>query len=97
MYWGAVVVVRLSDAVKKDLKKKVPGYVAVKLLAWSDLVRHKGLLGVRKIKSYHDEPLKGKKAGRRSIRLSKQWRAEYVIKKNGVEFILVEEVHPHDY
>ena len=86
------------NKVKKRLRK-VPQYIVTKLLAWVDSVEECGLRATQLTKGYHDEPLKGKKSGRRSIRLSKQWRAEYTIRNEGleVEFLLIEEVHPHDY
>jgi proteic killer suppression protein len=88
----------LSERVKKQLKK-TPEHIVKKLLAWIDSVEDRGLRQTQMIKSFHDEPLKGKKTGHRSIRLSKQWRAEYTIHNNKlkVEFILIEEVHPHAY
>jgi proteic killer suppression protein len=47
---------------------------------------------------YHDEPLHGQRAGQRSIRLSRQWRAIYVTLSDGrVEFIELQEVNPHAY
>jgi len=53
---------------------------------------------VRKIPGYHDEPLKGRRAGQRSIRLSKAYRAIYVLLESGsIEFVSVEEVSKHDY
>jgi toxin HigB-1 len=62
---------------------KVPSYIAEKLKIWIDLVETEGMMQSRKIKSYHDEPLKGKRKGQRSIRLSKAYRAIYVERKNG--------------
>jgi proteic killer suppression protein len=53
---------------------------------------------IRKIPGYHDEPLKWDRKGQRSIRLSRLWRAIYVIARDGtVEFVSVEEVTPHKY
>jgi proteic killer suppression protein len=53
---------------------------------------------VRKIKGYHDEPLKGNRAGQRSIRLNRAYRAIYEIRKDGAtELVNVEEVNNHDY
>ena len=82
----------------KDELIKVPVYIARKLESWVDAVSHDGLLQVRKIKGYHDEPLKGNRLGQRSIRLSKAYRAIYKIRKDGVtELVNVEEVNKHDY
>lgn len=87
----------LSQRAKLDLKR-VPIYIAKKLASWVDAVSHDGLFEVRKIKGYHDEPLKGKRAGQRSIRLNKAYRAIYSIKKDGVtELVCIEEVNHHDY
>ncbi len=46
---------------------KVPSYIVDKLKIWIDLVETEGVMESRKIKSYHDEPLKGKRKGQRSI------------------------------
>ena len=52
---------------------------------------------VRKVLGWHDEPLYGKRKGQRSIRLSKSYRAIYVIKKTHIKFVSIEEVHKHAY
>ena len=46
---------------------------------------------------YHDEPLKGRRAGQRSIRLSRAYRAIYEIKEDTAKFVSVEEVSKHEY
>jgi len=57
-----------------------------------------GLEQTRKQPGFHDEPLKGRRKGQRSIRLSRAYRAVYEIRRDGsVEFISVEEVSKHDY
>ena len=89
--------VELSRGAQKDLKK-VPSFVAIKLMAWVDDVERRGVEEVRKIPGYHDEPLHGDRAGQRSIRLNRGYRAIYVIRDRGaIEFIQVEEVHKHEY
>lgn len=60
-------------------------------------MEHDGLEETRKVPGYHDEPLKGDRAGQRSIRLSRSYRAIYEVKKDTVEFVSVEEVNKHDY
>ena len=88
--------VNLTNA-KKDIKK-VPLHVRIKLFGWVDDVEERGLEAVRKTPGYHDEPLKGKRVGQRSIRLTIAYRAIYVERKdNGIEFVSVEEVNKHDY
>jgi hypothetical protein len=57
---------------------------------------------VRRIPGYHDEPLHGHRAGQRSIRLSRSYRAFYVVRdrpeeEQTIEFVSVEEVNKHDY
>jgi proteic killer suppression protein len=87
----------ITGRAKKDLKR-VPKQVAEKLDLWARAVETYGLEEIRKIPGYHDEPLKWERKGQRSIRLSLQWRAVYVIAKDGsVEFVSVEEVIPHTY
>lgn len=55
-------------------------------------------MAVRKIPSFHDEPLKGDRKGQRSIRLSKAYRAIYKIGKQGnLEIAEIIEVNKHDY
>jgi proteic killer suppression protein len=72
--------------------------LAIKLYEWIEAVASDGLNDVRKISGYHDEPLKGKRKGQRSIRLSKSYRAIYAITKEGkMEFVEVIEVNKHDY
>lgn len=93
--------VRLSRQAKKDLRK-VPAHVQTKLLAWVDAVEEEGLEEVRKVPGYHDEPLKGQRAGQRSIRLSRAYRAIYIVRNEKddelvIEFALVEEVNKHEY
>ncbi len=86
----------IADSVKKNLHK-VPLAIRKKLFTWVAAVEERGLNEVRKIPGYHDEPLKGERKGQRSIRLNKQWRAIYRIIINKIEFVLIEEVTPHDY
>lgn len=88
----------LSEDVKKlILKRKIPLNIQQKLHIWAKFVFQVGLVKVREMKGFHDEPLQGKKFGRRSIRLSKSWRAEYKVYKNSIEFALIEEIHNHEY
>lgn len=89
--------VRLSKAAIRDIKK-IPIHVKIKLFAWIDDVGSRGLNEIKKIPGYHDEPLKGKRKGQRSIRLSKGYRAIYEIRQDGsINFIEIEEVNKHDY
>ncbi len=87
----------LEKSVRRRLRR-VPRHVIDKLEAWIEMVETDGLEEARKIPGFHDESLKGERAGQRSIRLSRQWRAIYETRLNGeVVVILVKEVTPHDY
>jgi len=86
----------LAERAKKDLQA-VPMQVLDKFEAWVQSVEVTGLEEVRKIPGFHDEPLKGKRKGQRSIRLNRAYRAIYVVRKGAVEFVSVEEVSKHDY
>lgn len=92
-----IYTVVITKNAKRDLQK-VPSYIALKLAAWIEAVSHDGLLEVRKIPGFHDEPLKGNRTGQRSIRLSKAYRAIYEIDNNGeMEIVQILEVNKHDY
>lgn len=87
----------LSRRAQKDLRL-LPRYIIEALNAWIEDVELDGLENVRKIPGYHDEPLKGVRSGQRSIRLSKAYRAIYVLKSDKtIKFVSVEEVNKHDY
>ena len=88
--------VELSKKALKQLNS-IPKPIVIKLLSWVEAVELKGLREIRKLPGFHDEPLKGKRRGQRSIRLNKAYRAIYTIKKGKVEFVLVEEVNKHEY
>ncbi|MES2217321.1 MAG: type II toxin-antitoxin system mRNA interferase toxin, RelE/StbE family [Pseudomonadota bacterium] len=92
-----IFTVVITKKALRDLAK-VPEYVVMKLQAWEDDVAHRGLSEVRKIPGYHDEPLKGKRNGQRSIRLTKAYRAIYIIDKQGaIDIIEIIEVNKHAY
>ena len=88
---------RISARARRQLRR-VPQHVVDKLLAWVEAVENDGLEATRRVPGYHDEPLKGKRRGQRSIRLSRQWRAIYEIDADRrAQLVSVEEVTPHDY
>lgn len=90
--------VRLNPSVVRDMDRgRVPVQVTTKLQIWVDDVKDRGLEEVRKTSGYHDEPLKGSRAGQRSIRLNKTWRAIYEVHGAVAKFVQVEEVTPHKY
>jgi toxin HigB-1 len=87
----------LSDYVKEYLWK-LPKHIVRKLTTWVDSVEKHGHAKTQKVPGYHDEPLKGKRTGQRSIRLNRSYRAIYVMREKGeIEFLFVEEINKHDY
>lgn len=87
----------ISKKAEKDLKS-TPIHIAFKLKVWIDNVKNEGLREVRKRPGFHDEPLKGKRQGQRSIRLNKGYRAIYEIDMSGtIHFIEIVEVNKHEY
>jgi addiction module RelE/StbE family toxin len=63
---------------------------------WKDIVSISGPDGLRQIKGFRDEALRGEWKGNRSSRLTIQYRVIYKIQK---ELVLVQVVNvtPHDY
>jgi proteic killer suppression protein len=92
-----IYTVKFSKQALKDLQK-IPHHIIINLEAWIHAVGLCGLSEVMKIRSYHDELLKGDRAGERSIRLNKAYRAIYIIKNDGcVRFVEIMEVTKHEY
>lgn len=89
--------IELTKQAVRDLEK-VPHQVKLKLQVWIDAIERIGLLEIRKIPSFHDEPLRGNRRGQRSIRLNKAYRAIYEITAAGeIHLIKIVEVNKHDY
>ncbi|MCY4643251.1 MAG: type II toxin-antitoxin system mRNA interferase toxin, RelE/StbE family [Bacteriovoracales bacterium] len=86
----------LSRAALKDLRR-VPATILDKFQSWVEAIEIQGLHKVRKLPGLHDEPLKGKRKGQRSIRLSRSYRAIYTIEKEKVMIVFVREVSKHGY
>lgn len=92
-----IKIVHISKWAEKQLRK-VPQHIASKLKTWVDAVETGGLEEVRKIPSYHDEPLYGQREGQRSIKLNRSYRAIYTVRHEQIiEFVEIEEVNKHDY
>lgn len=90
-------VVTISKFAEKQLRK-IPAQIRENLYIWARSVELKGIREVRKLKGYHDEPLKGDRQGQRSIRLNRAYRAIYEESSDGeVSLIGVMEVSKHEY
>jgi proteic killer suppression protein len=89
--------VTYSKFAEKQLDK-VPKYIKEAMYLWALTVHKIGIEEARKVKGYHDEPLKGDRRGQRSIRLNRSYRAIYE-QKDDEELILISvvEVNKHDY
>ncbi len=84
---------------KKSMAKilrKVPDEVIVRYEAWKRIVELEGPLGLRNIKGFHDEALKGEWKGYRSSRLGLQWRVIYFRQDQQLEIYVIE-ITPHKY
>jgi len=63
---------------------------------WKDIVRLSGPSGLRQMKGFNDEALRGEWRGHRSSRLSRQYRVIYRIERDKV-LVEVVSVTAHDY
>jgi mRNA-degrading endonuclease RelE of RelBE toxin-antitoxin system len=84
---------------KKSAAKAIrsaPSEVLTRYEAWKRIVELQGPMGLRAIKGFHDELLKGKWHGFRSSRLGIQWRVIYKVLGDHLE-VYVFEITPHDY
>ena len=75
---------------------KLPIEVLKRYEKWKDIVTISGPEGLRLIRGFHDEALKGKWKGSRSSRLGKQYRLIYKI-ENKQLYVKVIDITPHDY
>jgi proteic killer suppression protein len=80
---------------EKDLDR-VQEKIRIKVILWIGLVEMLGLREVRKRPGYHDEPLKGKRHGQRSVRMNQAYRLIYNEQQGAIEILLLE-VNKHEY
>ena len=74
----------------------LPVDVAKRYEKWKDIIRISGPDGLKQIKGFHDEVLRGEWKGYRSSRLNIQYRVIYKI-ENDLVLVQVVNVTPHDY
>lgn len=84
-----------TRAFEKQLSK-VPDFIQRKVVFWIFLVESCGLAEVMKQPGFHDEPLRGDRAGQRSVRMNRAYRLIYRIIQDRLHIELLE-VHKHDY
>jgi len=76
--------------------KKTPSEVLVRYEAWKRTVELLGPKGLKQVRGFRDEALKGDWKGFRSSRLNKQWRVIYKVERKKLEVYVVE-ISPHKY
>lgn len=81
--------------VDKSLRK-APEEILKRYEKWKDIVRISGPAGLRSIKGFHDEGLKGERKGHRSSRLGLRYRVIYRVETQRV-LVEVVDVTAHDY
>ena len=75
---------------------RTPVEVLKRYEKWKDIVRLSGPMGLRLIKGFHDEALRGQWKGHRSSRLGMQYRVIYRVVANEVQ-VWVLDLTLHDY
>ncbi len=75
---------------------RIPVKVLKRYEKWKDVVTISGPEGLRQIKGFHDEALRGEWKGHRSSRLGQQYRVIYKI-ENQQLYVQVINLTAHDY
>jgi addiction module RelE/StbE family toxin len=75
---------------------RIPPEVLKRYEKWKDIVSISGPNGLRQIKGFHDEALKGDWQGYRSSRLGLKFRIIYKI-ENDQLYVMVIDINAHDY
>jgi len=75
---------------------KTPVDILKRYEKWKDIVAISGPQGLRQIKGFRDEPLRGEWKGHRSSRLGGQYRVIYLIEEQHV-VVKVIDLTAHDY
>ena len=82
----------------EKLCQKLPNEIVKKYELWKNMVFRHGPEKLREFPGFHDEALKGKLQGKRSVRLNRAYRAIYLEHASGeIELIEVLEVNKHEY
>lgn len=90
-------VVVIGKFAEKQLRR-LPAYIKEHFLVWVNTVHEVGVAEMRKLSGYHDEPLRGKREGERSVRLTKSYRVIYIETRNDeITILSVQEINKHEY
>lgn len=76
--------------------RKIPDEVLKRYEKWKDIVSLSGPAGLRQIKGFRDESLRGEWKGHRSSRLGDKYRVIYRVEKEAIR-VFVLDVTAHDY
>ena len=76
--------------------KKLPGEILKRYEKWKDIVKISGPQGLKFIRGFHDEALRGKWKGYRSSRLGDKYRVIYSIDGENI-YVEVFDVTAQDY
>lgn len=76
--------------------KSLPVDILKRYEKWKDIVAISGPAGLKQIKGFNDEALRGEWKGYRSSRLNAQYRIIYTI-ENELLYVKVIKVTAHDY
>ena len=76
--------------------RKLPKDILNRYEKWKDIVEISGPAGLRLIRGFNDEPLRGDWKGHRSSRLGSQFRVIYRVEKEEL-FVMVIDVTAHNY
>ena len=76
--------------------RKTPKDILKRYEKWKDIVQISGPSGLRLIRGFNDEALRGEWKGHRSSRLGDQYRVIYRVEKDRF-IVLVIDLTPHDY
>ena len=76
--------------------RKLPKDILKRYEKWKDIVEVSGPQGLRLIRGFNDEALKGEWKGHRSSRLGDQFRVIYKVRKEKL-FVMVIDLTAHDY
>lgn len=83
------------NRVSKQIKS-IPVEVLKRYEKWKDIIRISGPSGLKLIKGFHDEAIRGEWKGHRSSRLSIKYYIIYRIVKKEI-LVQVINITPHDY
>ena len=76
--------------------KKLPVEILKRYEKWKDIVALSGPTGLRLVKGFNDEALRGERQGQRSSRLGNKYRVIYEVDGAQVR-VLVLDITAHDY